>query len=139
MEEDDPMSDEQWNILQDGLKAEKTICNSYENLIYCMNPVGKECWQKPLIHPCKKSFEKVMRNLLQDYIDFVNGVQRYSKFNSEYCLWVDKNGTQYCRFHYLIDESPVKYIKYNKVSKIAYVSFRPEIVAERNYPRLNRH
>ena len=43
MEGDDPMWDEQRHILQDGFEAGKIICNSYDSLISCMNPVLNEC------------------------------------------------------------------------------------------------
>ena len=77
MEWDDSMSDEQRDILQNGLEAEKIICNYYESPISCMNPVGKKSWQKSLIHPFKNSFAEVMRDLPQDYIDTVISVQRH--------------------------------------------------------------
>ena len=120
-EEDDRMSDQQGDILQDGFEAEMIICSYYVCLISCMNTVGKECCQKPLIHPCKKTFEEFLKDLLQDYSDIVYSVHSDSKCNSAYCLRVDKNETQYCRFHYPFDESPVTYIKYNKVSNKARV------------------
>ena len=58
-------------MFQDGLEAEKMIYNYYDSLIFCMNPVGKECWQKSLIYPCKETLKEVMRDLLHDYIDIV--------------------------------------------------------------------
>ena len=139
MEGDDPMSDEQRDILQGGLKAEKIICNYYDSLVSYMNSVGKECWLRPIIHLCKKAFEEVMSDLSQDYVDIVSSVQKRSKCNSAYCLQVDKNRTQYCSFYYPFDESPATRIKYIKVSNIAGVSFRPEIVKKKNHPWLNRH
>ena len=53
---------------------------------------------------------------------------------SAYCLLVGKVGTQYCKFHYPFDESPVTCTKYNKGSNITGVSFKSEIVAKRNDP-----
>ena len=131
MEADDPMSDEQRDILQGGLKAEKIICNYYDSLVSYMNSVGKECWLRPIIHLCKKVFEEVMSDLSQDYIDIVSSVQKRSKCNSAYCLQVDKKRAQYCSFYYPFDESPATRIKYIKVSNIAGVSFRPEIVKKK--------
>ena len=93
-----------------------------------MNSVGKECWLRFIIHLCKKVFEEVMSDLSQDYIDIVSSVRKRSKCNSAYCLQVDKKRTQYCSFYYPFDESPATRIKYIKVSSIAGVSFRPEIV-----------
>ena len=75
------MSDERRDIVQDGLEAEKRICNHYDSLTPCMNPDEEECSQKPLTHPCKKTFKKVMRDLVQYYVDIVNSVQMYSKCN----------------------------------------------------------
>lgn len=97
-----------------------------------MNPVGEKCWQKALVYPCKETLGEVMRDFLQDYIDIVNSVQRQSKFNSAYCLQVDKNVAQYFRFHYTFDEGSVTFIKYNKVNNIVGISFRSENVAKRN-------
>ena len=54
-------------------------------------------------------------------------------------LHIDQNGTRCCRFHYPIDEIPVSYVKYNKVSNKASVSFKAKILAKRNDSRLNRH
>lgn len=63
MKWDDPMLSEQRGISQNGLEAEKITCNYYDSLGWilawihsCMDPVGKECWQKSLIHPYKKTW-----------------------------------------------------------------------------------
>ena len=84
IEGDDLTSGEQKDILQDCIEAEKIIHNYFDSLISCMNPVGKAYWQKPLIHPCKKTFEEVIRDLRQDYIDIANSVQGHSKCSSAY-------------------------------------------------------
>ena len=133
------ISDEQRNFVNDGFDAEKTICSYYDSLISCINPVGNDKWEKPLKHPCKKTFVEVVQDLGQDYIDITSSVQRHSKWNSAYCLRTDKHGNQYCRFFYPFDTNNETYIKYVSKNYASDTSLRPEIVGKRNDPRLNRH
>ena len=41
MDRNDPMSDEQRNILQDCVEVENMKCNYHDSLISCMNSVKK--------------------------------------------------------------------------------------------------
>ena len=69
----------------------------------------------------------------------MNSVQRHSKCSSAYCLRVNKDNDQYCRFHFPFDLTNGTFIRYNKVNSKTGLFFRPEIVAKRNDSRVNRH
>ena len=103
-----------------------------------MNQVGKECWEKPLIHPCIKIFEEVTGTCLKIIL----------------ILPILCRGTQNAIQHIVFEFTRMEpntvdsiihlmkvltYFKYNKVSNIAGASFRTKIVAKRNDPQLNRH
>ena len=124
-------------LLKEGATAEKSICSYYDYLVSCMNPTQLNDWEKPLIHPCQKTFDNVLLNFDEDYVDLINTVQRHSKCNSAYCLKQDKDGNQHCRFHYPIPLNDETHIKYEVCSN--GVDYRPEIVAKRNDERINRH
>ena len=91
------------------------------------------------IHPCRKGFNDVLSNIEEDYLDLVNTVQRHTKCNSAYCLRVDSDGNQYCRFHYPFDIQDKTFIKYNENKRKIGSEITPEIVAKRNDSRVNRH
>ena len=70
----------------------------------------------------------------------MNSVQRHTKCNSGYCLRVDKDGNQACRFNFPMKECTKTYIKYEKVkNKFGGESVTPTLVTQRNDSRLNRH
>ena len=124
---------------QSGLQAEESICKYYDYLISCCNPVNKDEWAKPDKHPCKVPYHTASENLDDDYSNLVNTVQRHSKCNSAYCLKIDSEGNQFCRFHYPFELQEFTHIKYNEISKKLGSDIRAEIVAKRNDSRVNRH
>ena len=93
---------------------------------------------KPTVHPCQKIFDEAIISSEDDYANLVNTVQRRSKCSLYYCLRQDQLGNQYCRFQYPFEMNDKTYLKYNKVTSRGESYFRPEIVAKRNDPRINR-
>ena len=53
----------------------------------------------PEWHPCQKE-SKELRDDQQDYIDLINKLQRHTQCSSLYCLRVNWEGKQFCRFGY---------------------------------------
>ena len=127
-------------LIKEGIKAENEICNYYDYLISCSNPGNINDWIQPAKHPCRNSFVTAVVELDSDYIDIVNSVQRHSKCNSPYCLREDKQGNQYCRFHYPFHINKEIYISYTEMPNKGEKHFKAEVVAQRNDdPRVNRH
>ena len=104
-------------VINDGVSAVKIICHYYDKSITCIKPADMDSCLKPTVHPC----------------------QRHSKCSSYYCLRKDQLGNQYCRFHYPFEMNDKTYIQYDKVTSRGESYFRPEVVAKRNDPRVNRH
>ena len=75
----------------------------------------------------------------QDYIELVNNVQRHAKCSSAYWLKVDQYDNQHCRLFYPFDAKEKTRIKHTTKSSESGFQFRPEAVAKRNDPRLNKH
>lgn len=126
-------------ILQEGHDAERKVCDYYDYLISCMNPVSYEEWVKPLIHPCKVKYEDAVESIDEDYAALLNSVQRHTKCNSGYVLRTNSEGEQYCRFHYPFELQDETRFHYKKVTNKSGTTIRPELIAKRNDPRLNRH
>jgi len=53
----------------------------------------------PDIRPCQKNKDD-QRDDQQDYIELVNKLQRHTRCSPAYCLRVNRDGTQNCRFGY---------------------------------------
>lgn len=123
-----------------GKDAERQICDYFDYLVSCCNPVDGTQWEKPDLHPCRKSFTFALQNDIDlDYIDLVNSVQKHTKCNPGYCLRVDTDGEQKCRFGYPLELNEETYIKFNEITRKTGKEVRPEIVGKRNDSRVNRH
>ena len=85
-------------VINHGVLAKKIICDSYEKLITCINGADLGSSVKPIVHPCQKSDESLIR-IEDDYDKLLNTVQRHSKCRSYYCLRQDQMGNQYCTFN----------------------------------------
>ena len=119
--------------------SRKNLFPRYDYLISCVNPVPHQEWVKPDIHPCRIDYQDAIQNMDDDYANLLNTVQRHTKCNSEYCLRTNIEGEQYCRFHYPFELQDRTHIKYQKLTTKSGTVIRPEIVAQRNDARLNRH
>ena len=126
-------------IISEGKEAEKKICDYYDNLIFCQNPINHNEWIKPDTHPCRLPYDKAMQSVETDHANLVNTVQRHTKCNSAYCLKVNSNGERYCRFHYPFDTQTSTSIEYKKIKTKSGTVIRSEIVAKQNDPRVNMH
>ena len=126
-------------VINDGVSAVKIICDYYDKSITCIKPADMDSWVKPTVRPCQKKLDEAIISSEDDYANLVNTVQRHSKCSSYYCLRQDQLGNQYCRFHYPFEMNDKTYIQYDKVTSRGESYFRPEVVAKRNDPRVNRH
>jgi hypothetical protein len=123
--------------VNEGLTAEKEICQYHDSLLTTINPVNPEEWSRPETHPCKVKFCEAMEKSDADYADLVNSIQRHAKCNSAYCLRYDKTGNQFCRFKFPFENSEETYIEYQKIDNSD--DFRPVVISARNDPRINKH
>ena len=141
------LSDEQLSEIQklidEGIQAEKQVCQYVDQLMSTVNPChpDEDCWIKPDIHPCKNQFLEIDDSVWdEDYENLLNCVQRHTQCNSAYCLRQKKDGTQHCRFDYPIDTCERTHIIFEKVhTKDNSEHYRAKIVTARNDSRLNRH
>ena len=53
----------------------------------------------PERHPCQKRSDE-LNDDLQDYIDLINKLQRHIRCSPMYCLCINREGKQVCRFGY---------------------------------------
>ncbi len=132
------------NLVQDithDKESQRQICQYHDFLISNWNPINPAEFSKPLLHPCNREFNDVIKYEYEnDYSDLVNTAQRHTKCNSAYCFRQDKDGQQKCRFNFPIDTVEQTHIKFEKVhQKNGSETYRPLIASERNDCRVNRH
>ena len=126
-------------IIEEGKKAEQEVCDYYDYLVSCTNPVQYKEWVKPDVHLCRISYSDALNQLDNDYANLVNTVELHTKCNSQYCLKTNSENEQYCRFNYPFDLQTKTHIEYKKKKTRTRHIIRPEVIARRNDPRLNRH
>lgn len=83
------------------MKENENIMNEVvqylDNLVITINP-GLDM-PVPEQHPCQKK-NKELRDDQQDYIDLINKLQRHTQCNPSYCLRINRESKQVCRFGY---------------------------------------
>ena len=122
-----------------GVKAETIISTYADSLLTTVNPVEPESFSKLQVHPCKIKFSDI-DDFDKDYAQLVNTVERHSKCNSGYCLREDKQGNQYCRFHYPLPLQNDTFIQYDEIeTRDGDPITRPTIITKRNDARVNKH
>ena len=68
-------------VIYEGRKAAKIICNYVDTLITTWNPYPpeSELWKKPQVHPCARKHETIPETERKnDYTDLLNSVQRHT-------------------------------------------------------------
>ncbi|EXX58670.1 uncharacterized protein LOC114530801 [Rhizophagus irregularis DAOM 181602=DAOM 197198] len=100
-----------------------------DNLVTTINP-GLDM-PVPERHPCQKQKSEI-RDDQQDYIDLINKLQRHTRCSPGYCLRIDKEGRQFCRFKY-----PKKIVEKTFVRDDGHG--QPELVTARNDLYINPH
>ncbi|RGB39289.1 hypothetical protein C1646_754725 [Rhizophagus diaphanus] len=85
------------------------ILSHFDSLVTTINP----CLNTPV--PIRHLYQKANDELcddLQDYIEFVNKLQKYTRCSPSYCLQI-KDGQQYCRFSFPKDNIEHSFIQEN--------------------------
>ena len=130
--------------IEEGSKANATICDYVDSLLSTNNPQPPEdeSWTKPVIHPCRKKFQDIPNSQLEnDYIDLLNTVQRHTHCSTSYCLKrKQENSELQCRFKFPFDLCHQTRLEFEPVnSKDKTSKYKAKIVTKRNDPRLNNH
>src|SRR6266496_4136135 len=76
----------------------KGVVEYLDSPVTTMNP-GVDA-NIPDRHPCQKHHGE-LHDDEQDYIDLINKLQRHTRCSPSYCLRINKEGKQFCRFEYL--------------------------------------
>ena len=116
--------------IKDDDTAKKKLVEEYlNNLVTTINP-GIDS-PVPEQHPCQKRHNEIANNE-QDYIDLINKLQCHTRCSPSYCLQVNKDGQQSCRFGYPKENVEQSYLRDDECGQ-------PEFVTARNDPLINTH
>src|SRR2546421_106808 len=86
-----------WKQMKENENIMNEVVQYLDNLVTTINP-GLDM-PVPEQHPCQKK-NKELRDDQQDYIDLINKLQRHTRCNPSYCLRINREGKQVCRFGY---------------------------------------
>ncbi|PKB91697.1 hypothetical protein RhiirA5_447944 [Rhizophagus irregularis] len=100
-----------------------------DNLVTTINP-GLDM-PVPERYPCQKQKSEI-RDDQQDYIDLINKLQRHTRCSPRYCLRIDKEGRQFCKFKYSKEIVEKTFVRDDGHGQ-------PELVTARNDPYINPH
>src|SRR5688572_14661645 len=82
-------------------------------------------------HPCKKHKDEICDDQ-QDYVELINKLQRHTRCSPSYCLRVNRDGQQSCRFGYPKENIEHTFVRDNGHGQ-------PELITKRNDPLINPH
>lgn len=131
-------------LIEQGEKAQTTICNYVDYLMSTQNPCNPDHtdWVKPTLHPCKKHYENVKQEELHgDYKDLLNLVQRHTQCSTAYCMRKKQQSDSYsCRFGFPKDCCEKTHLEFEEIhTKDGTVKHRVKVVTKRNDTRLSNH
>lgn len=129
--------------IEEGQKAERTICDYVDSLISTDNPCNPDelNWMKPKTHPCKRRFHDIKENEWdKDYENLINSVERHTHCSTAYCLCKKDDDNLSCRFNYPKDCCEKTYLQYEEIrSKDGILNYKVKVVTKHNDTRLNNH
>jgi hypothetical protein len=85
----------------------------------------------PEKHPCQKASSEI-DDSTQDYIKLINKLQQHTKCSPSYCIRVNREGQQVCRFRYPKDCTDHTFIQED-------IHGQPELLTKRNDSLINPH
>jgi hypothetical protein len=85
----------------------------------------------PERHPCQKKSNE-LNDDQQDYIDLINKLQRHTRCSPAYCLRINREGQQICRFRYPKEIVERTFVRDDN-------NGQPELVTRRNDQYINSH
>lgn len=109
------------------IPPKKLVEEYFNNLVTTINP-GID---SPVPEQHQKQYNEITNNE-QDYIDLINKLQRHTRCSPSYCLRVNKDGQQSCRFRYPKENIEQSYLRDDEHRQ-------PEFVLARNDPLINPH
>ncbi|CAG8693782.1 19014_t:CDS:1 [Cetraspora pellucida] len=118
----------EWEKVKNNEEELNTIIQYLNSLVTTINPELNAA--VPDQHPCQKSSEELCDDI-HDYVELINKLQRHTRCSSSYCLRVNKDGQQQCRFGYPKDNIDHTLICDN--------NGHPELLTARNNPYINSH
>jgi hypothetical protein len=119
----------EWNEIKEDENKMKEIVQYLDILVTTINP-GLNM-PVPEQHPCQKKGRE-LRDDQQDYVDLINKLQRHTRCSPMYCLRVNKEGKQFCRFGYPKETVEQTFVRDDDRGQ-------PELVTARNDPYVNPH
>ena len=84
-----------WEQMKEDENKMNEVIQYLDKLVTTINP-GLDM-PVPERHPCQKNRDE-LRDDLQDYVDLINKVQRHTRCSPVYCLRINREGKQFCRF-----------------------------------------
>ncbi|EXX54637.1 uncharacterized protein LOC113214878 [Rhizophagus irregularis DAOM 181602=DAOM 197198] len=119
----------EWKHMKEDENVMNEVVQYLDNLVTTINS-GLDM-PVPERHPCQKQKSEI-RDDQQDYIDLINKLQNHTRCRPGYCLRIDKEGKQFCRFKY-----PKEIVEKTFVRDDGHG--QPELVTARNDPYINPH
>ena len=118
-----------WKQMKEDQNVMNEVVQYLDNLITTINP-GLDM-PVPERHPCRKK-KNELRDEEQDYIDLINKLQRHTRCSPAYCLRINREGKQVCRFKYPKEINRQTLVRDDEQGQ-------PELITARNDPYVNPH
>ncbi len=118
-----------WKKMKEDNKMMIRVVQYLNSLIMTINPEVDA--PVPDRHPCQKHNDELCDNL-QDYIELINKLQRYTRCSLSYCLHTNRESQQSCRFGYPKDNVEQTFICDDDHG-------HPKLIIARNDPYINLH
>ena len=115
------------------MKEDENIMNEVVEYLKTINTTINPRFNShiPDRHLCQKDRSKLFDDQ-QDYIDLVNKLQRHTRYSPSYCLRVNRDGKQSCRFGFSKEITEQTTVRDNGRDQ-------PELITARNDPFINPH
>ena len=103
--------------IREGHDSETAICNYVDFLMSTQNPCNTDDWAKPALHPCKREFQDVTKDVWdKDYEDLLNLVKRHTQCSTAYCLRKQQQEDEAsCRFNFPKESCDKTHLQYEKL------------------------
>ena len=131
------LAEELQPIIDAGLEAKAKAIQYCDWLVTTINealPQEENQYQAPNPHPCCIPFQNVVSSE-EDYHDLVNSVERHTRCSPAYCLKVNADGEEICRFGYPIPLAHHTDISFEEKGD----NVKATLTTKRNDDRLNSH
>jgi hypothetical protein len=119
----------EWKQIKEDENKMNEIIQYLDSLVTTINP-GLDM-PIPERHPCQKKSNE-LNDDQQDYINLINKLQRHTRCSPAYCLRINREGKQICRFGYPKEIVERTFVRDDN-------NGQPELVTRRNDQYINSH